>query len=202
MPAREADATGPARASVLPAAPAAAPDGFAPRAPTLERVSAAHVGSVPPVTDPGEAHDDPDGPRPLLSYTVGRLDRAVRRRLADVLERFDLSIPEFTTLSVLARRPGLSNAQLARRALIRPQSMNQVLGSLERQRLVERTPDPDHARILRATLTGRGRAVLDEAERATRMMEEAAAAGISEDELRHAVEILDRLTQRLSDDAA
>jgi hypothetical protein len=33
-------------------------------------------------------------------------------------------------------------------------------------------------------------------------MEEAASAGISEDELRHAVEILDRLTQRLSDDAA
>jgi DNA-binding MarR family transcriptional regulator len=183
-------------------AAAATRDGALPGATTATPVGAAHVGSVAPVTDPGDADDDPDGPRPLLSYTVGRLDRAVRRRLAEVLERFDLSIPEFTTLSVLARRPGLSNAQLARRALIRPQSMNQVLGSLERQRLVERTPDPDHARILRATLTGRGRAVCDEAERATRAMEAAAAAEIPEEELRRAVEILDRLTQRLSDDPA
>jgi hypothetical protein len=33
-------------------------------------------------------------------------------------------------------------------------------------------------------------------------MEEAAAAEIPDDELRRAVEVLDRLTQRLSDDAA
>jgi hypothetical protein len=44
-----------------------------------------------------------------------------------VLAPFELSIPQFTTSSVLRRRPGLSNAQLARRALILPQSMIQVI---------------------------------------------------------------------------
>lgn len=160
----------------------------------------APVASVAGVHGATEENDEADAPEPLLSYAVGRLDRVVRRRLTEVLGRFDLSVPEFTTLSVLARRPGLSNAQLARRALITPQSMNQVLASLERQRLVERTPDPDHARILRATLTGRGRAVREEAERATRAMEARAADGVSADDLRVATAVIDRLTRQLSGD--
>src|SRR3984957_17295663 len=84
--------------------------------------------------DPGAA--DP----PLLSYTVGRLDRAIRQVLREILAPHELSVPQFTTLSVIKRRPGLSNAQLARRALILPQSMIQVIAELESRDLVKRTP--------------------------------------------------------------
>ena len=106
-----------------------------------------------------------------LLYTIGRVDRGVRRELRRRLEPWSLSIPEYTTLSVLARRPGLSNAQLARRALITPQAMNEVIAELERRRFVKRSPDPSHGRILRTELTKRGRTTLDEALKSTGELE-------------------------------
>jgi DNA-binding MarR family transcriptional regulator len=71
-----------------------------------------------------------------------------------------LTVAEYTTLSVLHARPGLSNAQLARRALMTPQSMNETVAMLERRGLVKRTVDPAHARILRTELTRGGKRAL------------------------------------------
>ena len=71
-----------------------------------------------------------------------------------------LSVNQYTTLSVLDRRSGLSNAQLARRALVSPQSMNEVLLTLERRGLVRRRAHPDHGRILQTRLTAKGRRLL------------------------------------------
>jgi len=107
-----------------------------------------------------------------LSYVIARLERAVRRGVEEAIQPFGLTVPQFTALSVLARRSGLSNAQLARRAYITPQSMNEVVLQLERKGLLERTPDPAHRRILRAKVTADGRAVLQQCEAAVAGMEE------------------------------
>src|SRR5262249_34282369 len=75
---------------------------------------------------------------PTLLYLVGRLDRVVRRGIQDAVKEQGLSVNEYATLSVLAHRHGLSNAQLARRSLVSPQSANEVLLALERKGLVVR----------------------------------------------------------------
>lgn len=97
---------------------------------------------------------------PTLVYLVGRLNQGVRRELQRRLAPHELSVPELTALSVLQRRPGLSNAQLARRSLITPQSMNDVVTALERRGLVERSLDPSHSRILQTRLTRAGHGML------------------------------------------
>jgi DNA-binding MarR family transcriptional regulator len=71
-----------------------------------------------------------------------------------------LSAAQYTTLSVLSRRSGLSNAQLARRALVSSQSMNEVLLALEQRGLVSRRAHPDHGRIRQTRLTAKGRKTL------------------------------------------
>lgn len=129
--------------------------------------------SGPPLTDSAEQ---------TLSYLIGRLDRAVRNRLNEVLAPHKLSIPQFTTLSVLKRRPGLSNAELARRALIAPQSMIQVIVGLEDRGLVQRAPDPAHNRVLQTRLTDEGERLLDLAEVATRELEAPLIAALDEDD--------------------
>lgn len=98
--------------------------------------------------------------RPSLVYVVGRVNQGVRRELRQALSPWSLTVPELTTLSVLRTRPGLSNAQLSRRALTTPQSMNEVIAELERRGLVQRTVDPSHGRILRAQLTEAGERLL------------------------------------------
>jgi DNA-binding MarR family transcriptional regulator len=97
---------------------------------------------------------------PRTTYLVGRLDRIVRRGLESVLARHDITVQQYTALSVLAVRPGLSNAQLARRSLMTPQGMNQALAALSDNGLVRRVPQRDNKRILSIELTARGKAVV------------------------------------------
>ena len=97
---------------------------------------------------------------PTLLYLVGRIDRVVRRAIDDVVKAHGLSVNQYTTLSVLDHRSGLSNAQLARRSLVSPQSANEVLLTLEQRGLVRRRAHPEHGRILQTRLTAKGRRAL------------------------------------------
>jgi DNA-binding MarR family transcriptional regulator len=116
-----------------------------------------------------------------LSYVIARLDRAVRGAISECLAPCGLTIPQFTTLSVLRRRSGLSNAQLARRSYITPQSMHDVVLELERRGLVRRTPDPSHGKILRTALTAEGRRVVGHCEAAVAAMEDEMLSDFSPD---------------------
>jgi DNA-binding MarR family transcriptional regulator len=117
---------------------------------------------------------------PRISYVVARLERAVRRALAERLRPTGLTVPQYTTLSVLRSRSGLSNAQLARRSYITPQTMSEVIVALEEKGLVERTPDPSHKRILRITVTRKGRGLMERCDAAVNEMEEQMLAELSE----------------------
>ena len=97
---------------------------------------------------------------PRTSYLVARLDRLVRSQLTDILEPFELSVPQYTLLSVLEHRPGLSNAQLARRSYITAQAMHQVVNGLEERGLIARRVSPDHGRVQLTELTDQGLALL------------------------------------------
>jgi DNA-binding MarR family transcriptional regulator len=123
-----------------------------------------------------------DDREPTLLYLVGRIDRVVRRAMGTVLEAQGLSVNQYATLSVLDRLSGLSNAQLARRALVSPQSMNEVLLALEQRGLVRRRAHPDHRRILQARLTAKGRALLARCDAEVHQVEARMVSGLSEDE--------------------
>lgn len=103
-------------------------------------------------------------PEPNLtpSYLIGRIDKILRTRLEDAFAESGLSLQEYTTLFVLMARPGLSNARLARRALVTPQAMHKVIRSLEEDGLVERRPSPHGGRVLETTITEAGAALVEE----------------------------------------
>jgi DNA-binding MarR family transcriptional regulator len=115
---------------------------------------------------------------PSFIYMVGRVNQGIRREMRTRLADCRLSVAEYTTLSVLEARPELSNAQLARRALVTPQSMIEILAQLERRGLVERRVDPTHGRILRACLTPAGEEVLAVANPAVAALDDELLAGV------------------------
>jgi DNA-binding MarR family transcriptional regulator len=84
-----------------------------------------------------------------VSYVIARLERAVRGAIG-----------------------ALSNAQLARRSYMTPQSMSEVIEALETKGLIERKQHPNHRRVLPAELTATGRKVLEACEEAVAAMEE------------------------------
>jgi DNA-binding MarR family transcriptional regulator len=117
-----------------------------------------------------------------VSYLIKRVERGVRAELDEVLRSLKVTTPEYTAMSVLGRRGGLSSAQLARRSFVSAQAMNQIVAALERNGWLERTVDPDHGRILRAKLTHRGEAVLKACDDATARVERALLAKLSRQE--------------------
>lgn len=117
---------------------------------------------------------------PRTSYLVARLDRLVRSQLTEILEPFDLTVPQYTLLSVIEHRPGLSNAQLARRSYITAQAMHQVVNGLEDLGLIVRRVSPDHGRIQLTELTDDGMALLKACDEEVTSLEEQIFGGLGE----------------------
>jgi DNA-binding MarR family transcriptional regulator len=115
--------------------------------------------------------EEAEGPR--FSYAVGALDRSIRRSLVAILRPFELTVAEYTALSLIRRRAGYSNAQLARRSFVSPQAMHEMISSLERRGLLERPPSPSHRSMRRTHLTQQGGELLDRCNVAVDEMEEA-----------------------------
>ena len=113
-----------------------------------------------------------------LSYIIGRLDRVISQRIDEYISPYDLSVTQYTTLSVLSHRSGLSNAQLARRAYVTPQAMNQVLAQLAHAGLIERESHATHGRILCINLTEQGKTVLAVCDAAVEAMEQQMLNGV------------------------
>jgi DNA-binding MarR family transcriptional regulator len=118
---------------------------------------------------------------PRLSYVIGRLDRALRREIGALVAPFGLTVSKYTALSILRARPGLSNAQLARRSYVTPQSMNEVLAALEQEGLIVRSPAANHGRVVEVALSDRGDEVLAACDRAISHMENAMLADLDDD---------------------
>jgi DNA-binding MarR family transcriptional regulator len=127
---------------------------------------------------------------PRISYVIARLERAVRQGINELVKPYGLTTLQYTTLSVLGRRGELSNAQLARRAYMTPQSMSEVIEALEQKGLIERSPSPNHRRVYPAALTKKGRKVLRECDAVVDEFEHKMLAGLTE---RQAQSLLDGL---------
>jgi len=104
-------------------------------------------------------------------------------------------------MSVLAEEPGLSNAQLARRSFVTPQTMNQILARLEALGLVERLEHPEHGRVLQVYLSERGDQLRRECTRLVVAVEARMVSVLSEEERRRLLEALRACTDALRGDA-
>ena len=138
-----------------------------------------------------QAERDETRPVARIGYLLGRLDRVYRLELNAALREVDLTVATYTTLSVLRHRSDLSNAQLARRALVTPQAMNQIVQQLQAQKLIAGRQDADHRRVLRMRLTARGRRLVDRCDRKAAALEDKMREGMTET----ARSDLDRLVQ-------
>src|SRR2546429_10009155 len=92
-----------------------------------------------------------------IGFLLVQARHALTAAMDTALRPHDLTPFQYGALSVLARDPGLSGADLARACNLTPQAVNEGLPTLERKRLIEPRPHPTHGRILQATLPDQGR---------------------------------------------
>ncbi len=116
----------------------------------------------------------------------------------EALREVGITTPQYAVLSVLAEEPGISNAQLARRTFVTPQTMNNILVRLEAAGLVERMEHPEHGRVLQAYLTEEGEKLRGACTQRVGAVEERMVSGLSVAERRVLLEALRGLSAALS----
>ncbi|CCD94952.1 putative transcriptional regulatory protein, MarR family [Bradyrhizobium sp. ORS 375] len=129
---------------------------------------------------PGEGKRGQDG---HLAYLLRQAQAAARLSLERALASTGLTHPQFVVLTMLKAYPGLSGADCARVALLTPQTVNVIIGNLERDGAIERTPHPVHGRVLQWTLTRHGLGLLAKARRRATALERRLALGLGRRDL-------------------
>lgn len=138
----------------------------------------------------------PQAPARTL-YLIKQLETEVRLCLEEALRGFGLTPSLYLVLELVARRPDLSAADLARRLSMTPQSMNELVAVLERGSLVHREADPANRRVLRIRATGGGTALVAHCDRAVDAIEAEAFAGLDGEALQTFRRTLSTLIERM-----
>jgi DNA-binding MarR family transcriptional regulator len=102
-------------------------------------------------------------PYATIGFALKQAQQALRTRLDAGLREIGLTTPQYAVLAFLDVEAGASNAALARRAFVTPQTMQAILVALERSGFIARTPHPEHGRVQTTELTARGRRALEAA---------------------------------------
>lgn len=125
---------------------------------------------------PGEGKRGEQG---YLAYLLRQAQAATRLTMERALADLGVTTPQFVVLTMLKAYPGLSGADLARVALLTPQTVGVIIRNLERDGAIRKTPHPIHGRVLQWALTKRGAALLDKCRRHALAIERRLAAGLS-----------------------
>ena len=138
-----------------------------------QRPASPRDGVRPPA--PGEGKRGEQG---YFGYLLRQAAAASRLTLERSLSELGATPPQFVVLTMLKAYPGLSGADLARVALLTPQTVGVIIRNLERDGAIRKTPHPIHGRVLQWTLTKRGAVLLDKCRRHAHAIERRLAAGL------------------------
>jgi DNA-binding MarR family transcriptional regulator len=131
------------------------------------------AGARPPLPGHGKR-----GEKGHLGYLLRQAQAATRLTLERALDDLRVTPPQFAVLTMLRAYPGLSGADLARVALLTPQTVGVIIRNLERDGAIRKTPHPVHGRVLQWTLTRRGGTLLDKSRQRVVALERRLVAGL------------------------
>ena len=117
-----------------------------------------------------------------IGYLLRQAGAANRLRMERALSDFGVTPPQFMVLTMLVAYPGLSNADLARLALLTPQTVSVIVANLLRSGAIARRPHAVHGRIQHIDVTDEGRALLKQCRSRVKAIEQQMLDGFSANE--------------------
>jgi len=132
-----------------------------------------------------------------VGYLLKNAQQALRAAMDTALRGLGITTPQYAALTFLDESPGLSSAQLARRAFVTPQTMNRIVANLEAAGLIARGPHPELGRVLQASLTPQGRKLLTECHRRVQQVESQMVADLTPAERQQLAGLLQRCADAL-----
>lgn len=114
-----------------------------------------------------------------IGYLLRQAHNAHRLRMERALADLEVTLPQFSVLTMLVAYPGASGADLARLSLLTPQTMSVIVANLERSGAISRSPHAVHGRIQQIDVTKAGRQLLAKCRDRVKTVEEELLAEIS-----------------------
>lgn len=136
----------------------------------------------------------------LPLWTLVRTGHLAGRRLTEVFAAAGLTPAQFGVLACLADGDDLSQAELARAVLVRPQSMNRLVADMVEAGLVRRDGPGGRGRRTGVTPTPAGLTALARARPAAYGLSRPEHLGLTPDELVHLSRLLTRVAEALADE--
>lgn len=137
-------------------------------------------------------------------YMIKQLELGLRPRFFEACAAAQLTAAQYTALTVLERRPGITSSELARRSFVRAQTMAATMDPLLEAGYVRRERDPMHGRRILLSLSEKGVDAVTRAAPQFDALEELLVSDLSEKEraqfadyLRRCREALDRAGHRV-----
>ena len=121
--------------------------------------------------------------KPRTIFLLRLLQLNIYNLMVEQLGEFGVKPIQYMVLSLVNNRGSWSTAELARRFHIAPQSMNEVVASLRKKKLVERRKSLEHGRILHIRLTAGGARLLEKCDKAADRVERVAFQEFTPDKL-------------------
>lgn len=136
-----------------------------------------------------------------VSHRLGSSVKAAEQVLiaakSRALRPFGLTVPQYVTLLAVHITPDQSAAQLARSAMVAPQTMATIIGNLESKRLIRREPSSLHRRVLVTRITAAGTSLVTKADAAAKAVEEELAGQFTPSEQAQLRQLLQRAIDHL-----
>jgi DNA-binding MarR family transcriptional regulator len=126
-----------------------------------------------------EAGEGKRGEQGYLAYLLRQGAGAVRLRLERALADLGVTPPQFLVLTMLDSYPGASGADIARLALLTPQTVHGIVTNLERAALIVRAAHPVNGRVQTLALTPGGSALLLRCKKRAGNLDASLSAGLS-----------------------
>ncbi|MBX3069190.1 MAG: MarR family transcriptional regulator [Thermomicrobiales bacterium] len=129
-----------------------------------------------PVPEIGEGKRGESG---YLGYLMRQAVAANRQATERALEDLGVTQPQFLVMTLIHAYPGSSGADLARAAMLTPQTMSVIVANLEKAGRLHRANDPANARRQRLELTEEGLDLLNQSRERVRALDRELAADLT-----------------------
>ena len=130
-------------------------------------------------------------------WSIDLLSHLVRQQINALLAPLGLTFPKYSALKAIEDKQALTNADLARSCLVRPQTMNSVVRDLQAAGLISAAAAPDHNIKILYSLTPQAKELLTQAHAIVQGLENAFLVGLGEAKVQEMQEMMQNTLARL-----
>ena len=130
---------------------------------------------------PGEGKRGEEG---HIGYLLRQAHCRMRLAVERALEDLEVTQPQFLVMTMINAYPGSSSADIARIAVLTPQTISLIVANLEKAGRLRREQSPSHGRIQHMELTEEGRTLLLRCRERTHLIEEQLVANLDPEQER------------------